>query len=43
MTIELTNEERETKLNMTADNRGTWYIACDDPVMQRKLGRRRLG
>ena len=33
----LTNSERETRLNMTADNRGVWEVASDDPVMQRRL------
>ena len=33
----LTNAERETHLNMTADNRGVWEIASDDPVMQRRI------
>ena len=33
----LTNAERETHLNMTADNRGVWKIASDDPVMLRRL------
>lgn len=29
--------EQETHLNMTADDRGTWYVFSDDPVMQRRL------
>ena len=33
----LTNSERETHLNMTADNRGQWVIGSDDPVMQRRI------
>jgi hypothetical protein len=34
---ELANDERETMLNMTADNRGVWLCFSDDPVMMRKL------
>jgi hypothetical protein len=34
---ELTNAERETHLNLVADNRGTWYVYSDDPVMIRRL------
>jgi hypothetical protein len=34
---ELANEERETMLNMTADNRGVWLCFSDDPVMMKKL------
>ncbi len=37
MTTELTNAERETHLNMTADNRDEWVITSDDPVMQRRF------
>lgn len=33
----LTLEERETHLNMTADNRGEWAVYSDDEVMQRRL------
>ena len=33
----LTNAERETHLNMTADNRAVWEITSDDPVMLRRL------
>ena len=33
----LTNAERETHLNMAADNRGVWEIASDDPMMLRRL------
>jgi len=29
----LTNEERETHLNQTADDRSTWELFSDDPVM----------
>ncbi len=39
MPVELTNEERETHLNMTADARGVWEVFSDDPVMMRKLER----
>ncbi len=34
---ELTNAERETHLNMTADNRDEWIVTSDDPVMQRRF------
>lgn len=37
MTIRLSLEEQETHLNMTADNRGTWFVYSDDAVMIRKL------
>ena len=33
----LSNEERETHLNMVANNRGEWIVFSDDPVMIRKL------
>lgn len=33
----LSNEERETSLNMAADDRTVWEVFSDDPVMQRKL------
>lgn len=33
----LTLEEQETHLSMTGDDRKTWYIYSDDPVMQRRL------
>lgn len=35
--LELSNEERETHLNMTADNRNQWHVYSDDPIMQRRL------
>jgi hypothetical protein len=35
--VELANEERETHLNMTGDNRGLWVCFSDDPVMMKKL------
>lgn len=35
--MNLSNEERETHLNMVADDRSIWHISSDDPVMQRKL------
>ena len=34
---DLANSERETHLNMTADNRNEWVVFSDDPVMMRKL------
>lgn len=34
---DLTNAERETYISMTADNRDTWHIFSDDPVMQRRF------
>ena len=38
MNIEdMTNAERETHLNMSADDRGTWQVYSDDPVMQRRM------
>lgn len=37
MALILTNEERETCLNMMADDRSTWHCFSEDPVMQRKL------
>lgn len=37
MPINLTLQEQETHLNMTADDRGTWYCYTDDPVMIRRL------
>lgn len=37
MPITLTLQEQETHLNMTADDRGTWYCYTDDPVMIRRL------
>lgn len=30
-------EEMETHLNMTADERGYWYVYSDDPLMIKKL------
>ena len=35
--VDLTNAERETCISMTADNRDTWHIFSDDPVMQRRF------
>jgi hypothetical protein len=35
--IELSNEERETHLSLVADNRSTWHVYSDDPVMVRRL------
>lgn len=34
---DLSNAERETCLNMTADNRSEWEAYTDDPVMQRRF------
>jgi len=34
---DLTNVERETYLSMNADDRSTWAIFSDDPVMQRRF------
>ena len=34
---ELTNAERETHISMCADDRSTWTIGSDDPVMQRRF------
>jgi hypothetical protein len=35
--MKLVQEESETHLNMTADDRGTWHVYSDDAVMQRRL------
>lgn len=35
----LSNEERETHLNMVANDRGTWHCYTDDPIMQQRLER----
>jgi hypothetical protein len=37
MATELTNAERETHLNMTADNRDEWIVTSDDPIMCRRF------
>lgn len=37
MTNELSNAERETRLNMVADDRNVWIVFTDDPVMMRKF------
>lgn len=37
--IELKLDERETHLNLTADNRGQWVAFSDDPVMMKRLDR----
>lgn len=37
MTNELSNAERETHLNMTADDRSVWIVFTDDLVMMRRL------
>lgn len=36
---QLTNEERETHLNLVAANRSQWEVYSDDPVMMAKLDR----
>lgn len=33
----LSNAERETHINMTAEDRSKWTVFTDDPVMIRKL------
>jgi len=33
----LSNAERETHLNLVADDRGMWHVFSDDPVMIRRL------
>lgn len=33
----LTNEERETHINMVADDRSVWEVYSDDPVMMARL------
>lgn len=35
--MNLTQQEQETHLNMTADDRNTWYVYTDDVVIQRRL------
>jgi hypothetical protein len=37
MSNELSNAERKTHLNMVADDRNTWIVFSDDPVMMRRL------
>jgi len=37
MASNLSLAEQETHLNMTADDRDTWHVYSDDPVMQRRL------
>ena len=39
--LDLTNEERETTLSMVADDRNTWIVFSDDPVMVARF--RRIG
>ena len=34
---DLSNAERETHMNLTADDRGTWEVFSDDPVMINRL------
>jgi hypothetical protein len=34
---DLSNEERETHLNMTGDDHGTWTVFSDDPYWVRRL------
>lgn len=33
----MTNEERETHLSMTADDRSIWLVFSDDPYWMRRL------
>lgn len=35
--MELTTAERETHLNLVADDRNIWHCYSDDPIMQRRL------
>jgi len=35
--MNLTQQEQETNLSMSADDRGTWHVYSDDPVMQRRI------
>lgn len=35
--MSLTLQEMETHFNMSADNRATWHVYSDDPVMMRRL------
>lgn len=35
--MNLTLQEQETHLNLTAEDRGTWHVYSDDPIMQRRL------
>mgnify|MGYP001612907690 FL=1 len=37
MSNELSNAERETHLNMMADDRSVWIVFTDDPVLMRKF------
>lgn len=37
MNNELSNAERETHLNLSADDRSTWEVFSDDPVMMARL------
>jgi hypothetical protein len=34
---ELTNAERETHMNLVAENRDLWEVTTDDPVMVRRF------
>jgi predicted DNA-binding WGR domain protein len=36
---DLTNAERETHLNMVAENRNVWEVTTDDPVMVQRFKR----
>jgi len=35
----LSNEERETNINMSGDDRSVWIVFTDDPIMARKFDR----
>lgn len=37
MSNELSNAERETHLNLIADDRSVWEVFSDDPVMMARL------
>ena len=37
MPVQLTLAERETHLNMTADDRSTWIVHSDDPWFWRRM------
>lgn len=42
-TNNLSNEERETHISMTGDNRKEWIVFSDDPVWIRKLDKLATG
>lgn len=39
----LSNDERETHLNMVANDRNTWTVYTDDPVMAARLNKIAIG